>query len=157
MSTTYRLYRNIEASIVDQITTALATAGLNVRISKSFKEIYKGTLPAILINVEDTSFNPLEIGSKAQLKFPLIYLRIFPGESGDGLREDLANFLEDLIIAGFTYYTYIITNDVASKVAAGRINVERITDSRREFRNQENLDAKDRFRHLIIFEVTVKI
>ena len=153
---TYRQARNVEASLVDQITTALTGAGWTIRVEKSFSKVYDGELPCICVNIEDNNPKKKEVGSKVNYKVFTIYLRIFAKE--DGSRLDLSNFLEDLVENDFNYYRMIVTDGlVAEKILAGKIIVISKISSRKELRNTENLEVKDRFRHLITFDVKIQL
>lgn len=79
----YRISRNIEASLIDRITADLATDGWSgIRIEKSFAEVYKGTLPCICINALEIRPEKLEIGSKTNLKYFTITIKIFATSDG---------------------------------------------------------------------------
>jgi len=152
---TYREIRNVEASMIDWLTKELENAGwTGIRIEKSFAEIYKGTLPAICINLLETRPEKLEIGSKRNLKYYTINIRFFG--TSDGIRCDLTSFLTDLLEDDVNYYEYVITGgQVASKVLKGRIVLIRWLDNRKELVNTEGLEKEDRYRHLLSFECLV--
>ena len=151
----YRISRNIEASLIDWLTEELEDSGwTGIRIEKAFAEIYKGTLPAICINVLETRPEKLEVGSKTNLKYFTINIRIFA--NSDGLRLDLADFITDLLEDDINYYAYTITNgEVAQKDLSGRIVITRFFEDRKELINTSNLEKEDRYRHLLSFECIV--
>lgn len=151
----YRISRNIEASLIDGITANLTTDGwTGIRTEKSFAEVYKGTLPCICINVSELRPQKLEIGSKTNLKYFTVNIKIFA--TSDGQRLDLADWLFDELEDDFTYYTYTITNGVVSaKVSAGKIVVTKWFDNRKELTNTENLIKADRYRQLLSFECLI--
>jgi hypothetical protein len=153
----YRQIRNCEASIIDWLTSALTTGGwTGIRVEKVFAEIYKGTLPAICIGLIETRPEKLEIGSKTNLKYYTINIRIFG--TSDGIRCDLADFITDLLEDDINYYAYTITGGVVSaKVLTGRIVITRWFDNRKELVNTEVLESVDRYRHLLSFEIIVAI
>jgi len=153
----YRASRNCEASLIDWLTTALTTGGwTGIRVEKVFAEIYKGTLPAICIGLVETRPEKLEIGSKTNLKYYTINIRIFG--TSDGIREDLADFITDLLEDDINYYVYTITGGVVSaKVLTGRIVITRWFDNRKELVNSEVLESVDKYRHLLSFEIIVAI
>ena len=152
---TYRISRSIEASLIDWLTEELEDAGwVGIRIEKAFAEVYKGTLPAICINVLETRPEKLEVGSKTNLKYFTINIRIFA--NSDGQRLDLADFITDLLEDDINYYIYTITNgEVAQKDLSGRIVITRFFEDRKELINTENLEKEDRYRHLLSFECIV--
>jgi len=151
----YRISRNIEASLIDWLTEELDDAGwVGIRVEKSFAEVYKGTLPCICINSLEIRPQKLEIGSKTNLKYFTVNIRIFA--TSDGNRLDLSDFILDLLEDDINYYTYTITNgEVASKILTGRIAVIRWIDNRKELTNTENLEKEDRYRHLLSIECIV--
>ena len=151
----YRQIRNCEASIIDWLTAALTTGGwTGIRVEKVVAEVYAGTLPAICVGLVETRPQRLEIGSKTNLKYYTINIRIFG--TSDGIRCDLADFITDLLEDDITYYTYTITNGVVSaKVSAGKIVVTKWFDNRKELTNTENLIKADRYRQLLSFECLI--
>jgi len=153
----YRTSRSIEASLIDWLIGKLEDGGwTGIRIEKAFAEIYKGTLPAICINVLETRPEKLEIGNKRNLKYYTINIRIF--STSDGNREDLADFILDLLEDDVNYYSYVITNgEVAQKDLSGRIVLTRWFENRKELVNSENLAKEDKFRHLLQFEAIVAL
>ena len=151
----YRIYRNLESSIIDKITSDLIADGWIVRVEKSFAEVYKGTLPCICISEEDSDVKRREIGSNSYLEDILVSIRIFA--TSDGQRLDLASWMLSKIMPGTNYYEYTITNGVASKDLKGTINVLEITANRKELRNSDNLDSIDRYRHLLSLKVRVAL
>ena len=153
----YRISRNIEASLIDWLAEELDDAGwVGIRVEKSFSEVYKGTLPCICINSLEIRPQKLEIGSKTNLKYFTVNIRIFA--TSDGNRLDLSDFILDLLEDDINYYTYTITNgEVASKVIAGRIILTKWLDNRKELINTLNteLEKEDRYRHLLSIECIV--
>ena len=151
----YRISRNIEASLIDRITTDLTTGGwTGIRIEKSFAQVYKGELPCICINALEIRPQKLEIGSKTNLKYFTVNIRIFA--TNDGQRLDLSDWLLDKLEDDTNYYTYTITGGVVSaKVLTGRIVITKWFDNSKELVNTENLEKEDRYRHILTFECIV--
>lgn len=151
----YRISRNVEASLIDRITSDLSTDGwVGIRVIKSFAEVYKGTLPCVCINVTEIRPQKLEIGSKTNLKYFTVNIKIFA--TSDGNRLDLSDWLLDKLEDDTDYYIYTITNGaVSSKVITGRIVITRWFDNRKELVNTEMLEKEDRYRHLLSFEAIV--
>ena len=151
----YRISRNIEASLIDRITTDLETAGwTGIRLEKSFAQVYEGTLPCICVNALEIRPEKLEIGSKTNLKYFTIYIRIFA--VNDGQRLDLSDWLLDDLEDDTDYFSYTITNGiVAEKVLTGKIVITRWLDNKKELTNTEGLEKEDRYRHLLSFEAIV--
>jgi hypothetical protein len=151
----YRISRSIEASLIDRITADLVTDGwTGIYTEKTAAEIYSGHFPAFLINVQEIRPEKLEIGSKTNLKYFIVYIRLFA--DNDGQREDLSDWLLDKLEDDTNYYVYTITSGVVSaKVLTGRIVITRWLDNRKELINTEVLEKKDRYRHLLSFEAIV--
>lgn len=153
----YRISRNIEASIIDRITADLVTGSwTGIRVEKSFAEVYKGTLPCIVVNALEIRPQKLEIGSKTNLKYFTVNIRIFA--LNDGQRLDLSDWMLDKLEDDTDYYVYTISGGIVSaKVLTGKIVITRIFDNRKELVNSEGLESVDRYRHLISFEAIVAI
>ena len=153
----YRISRNCEASLIDRITADLVTDGwTGIRVEKSFTQVYEGALPCICINALEIRQNKLEIGSKTDLKYFTINIRIFA--QNDGQRLDLSDWLSEKLEDDTNYYAYTITSGiVASKVLTGRIVITRWFDNRKELINTEVLEKEDRYRHLLSFEAIVAV
>jgi hypothetical protein len=153
----YRISRNIEASLVDRITADLVSDGwTDIRVDKSFAEVSKGTLPCIAINALEIRPTKLEVGSKTNLKYFTINIRIFA--NNDGQRLDLSDWLCDKLEDDTYYYNYTITSGIVSaKVLAGRIVITKWFDNKKELINTEGLEKEDRYRHLLSFEAIVAI
>ena len=150
----YRNYRNLESSLIDFITAQLTADGWSgIRTEKAFAEVYKGTLPAICVSMEESDSKRREIGSDSYLEDILVSIRIFA--TSDGQRLDLASWMLSKIIPGTDYYTYVITSGVAAKTLAGRISVLDVTVNRKELKNVDNLDSIDRYRHILTFKCRV--
>jgi len=153
----YRISRNIESSLIDWIIEELAEHGWSgIHVEKAVSEIYGGNYPAILINTLEIRPERLEVGSKTHLKYFTVNIRIFA--ENDGQRLDLSDWLLDKLENDINYYVYTITNGkISSKTLSGRIVLTRWFDNRKELTNTnpENIEEKDRYRHLLSFEVIV--
>ena len=154
----YRISRNIEASLIDRIISDLTADGwAGINVVKAFNQASKNKLPYIVVNALEIRPEKLEIGSKTNLKYFLIKIRIFA--DNDGQRLDLSDWLLDKLEDDTIYYAYTITSGiVTSKVATGRIVITRWLDDRKELANTEiELEKEDRYRHLLSFEAIVAI
>jgi hypothetical protein len=151
----YRISRNIEASLIECITAwLLADAWAGIYVEKTSAEIYGGHFPAFLINVQEVRPEKLEIGSKTNLKYFIIYIRLFA--ENDGQRLDLSDWLLDKFEDDVNYYIYTTVNGiVSSKVLNGRIVIVKILDNKKELTNTEGLSKEDRYRHLLSFEAII--
>jgi len=153
--TIYRLYRNIEKSIIDFLIEELEEDGWEgVRVEKSFAKAHDGTLPAICVNLEEPDISRIEIGSNQYEEISTVSIRLFCKD--DGFRLDLSSWLLEKIMPGINYYEYTITSGkISGKVLSGKISIQKIISSRKELKNTEGLDEKDKFRHL--FQFTCKV
>lgn len=151
----YRISRNLEASLIDKITSDLATDGwIGIRAVKAFSEVYAGALPCICVNVIEIRPEKLEIGSKTYIEYFNVKINIFA--SNDGQRLDLADWLFEKLEDDVDYYTYIITSgQVSSKILAGKIVITRWLGNRKELQNTEDLELEDKYRHLLSVECLV--
>ena len=151
----YRVSRNLEASVIDYLTAELITDGwIGIRTVKAFTEVYEGTLPCICVNVLEIRPQKLEIGSKTNIKYFTVNIRIFA--KSDGARLDLSDWAFEKIEDDVDYYEYSITDGVVSdKELAGKIVITRYFENKKELTNTENLELADKFRHLISLECYV--
>lgn len=151
----YRISRNIEASLVDKITADLATdAWSGIRVIKVFSEAYQGTLPCIVVSLDDVSPEKIEIGNKLHRQVFTVNIRIFA--LSDGQRNDLKDWLFSKLEDDITYYQYIITSGVvSSKVASGKLVILNWNNNRKELSNTTDLIAADRYRQILSFNCYV--
>lgn len=151
----YRISRNIESSAIDYITAQLTADGwTGIRTEKSFSQVYEGTLPCICINVLEIRPQKLEIGSKTNIKYFTVNIRIFG--TSDGNRLDLSDWAFEKLEDDIDYYEYTITSGiVTTKTLSGRIVITRFFNNTKELVNTENLELPDKFRQLISFECYV--
>lgn len=159
----YRITKNVEASIVDWLTEELKDSGWVCRVELDFSEAYKSSLPlpCIVINADNNSDTRLEVGGNQLSNLFDIEFRIFA--TGESQRKDLRDWLRDKVMnvdkdSPISYYEYVINNDtdqVESKDEAGRISIIKILINRKELRNTDNIDSRDRSRHLLSFSVRI--
>jgi len=153
---TFRMSRNIEASLIDALTTGLAADGFSgIHVIKVFKQVYGGKFPSILVNVSNNPSTMREIGSSTLFDDREVTFRIFA--ESDGQRLDLADWLTEEILANITYKTYTTVNGVATGTSAGKICTVRITENKKELANSEKVAEKDRFRHIIRADIRVQL
>jgi len=153
----YRISRNVEASLVDFIVDTLPDGNwTGINVLKGFPQEYKGKIP--FIGVEVLQINPirLEIGSKTNIKYFTVKIRIFAKD--DGQRLDLADWLSDELEDDVDYYTYSVTNGIATATPAGRIVITKWNSNEKELQNTnpEFLEKEDRYRHLFSFVCIVQ-
>ncbi|HED06342.1 MAG TPA: hypothetical protein ENI61_06635 [Ignavibacteria bacterium] len=147
---TYRMSRNIEASIIQFIEDVLVADGWNnIRVEKSFVRVYDGTPPAICIRVSDTDHDSTGIGENTTTRKPLILVDIFA--TSDGQRLDLKDFLVSVLKNGMPYYEYITSGaNVSSKIENGRLRVLTLDDTEVNLgTDKASLAVIDRYRHLL--------
>mgnify|MGYP001467941190 CR=1 FL=1 len=103
----YRLSRNIEVSMIDQLEVMLEEADWeNIRIEKAFARVYEGTAPCLLIEVTNRPIKSVEIGSNDIFSDVDITVRFF-GEN-DGQRADFTDWLTERFLELWDYYTVSI-------------------------------------------------
>jgi hypothetical protein len=151
----YRISRNIEASLIEYIKEELATANLNnVNVEKTFARVYDIQLPTICVRLGDTLHPRAELGSNSTYRTPSVLIDIFA--TSDGNRLDLKDFLVDVLKHGFVYYEYTIANgQIQTKTENGRVQVLTIDDSTVNLNTDKNiLDVHDRYRHLLSLTIS---
>ena len=153
---TYRISRNIEASLIDYITTALSNAGwTNITVEKGFKRIYDIPVKvftesgAICVRVETTEHDSAEVGTDNTIRTPHVFIDIFG--ANDGQRLDLKDFLISAIKGGLPYCEYVVNgNTVTTKTQNGRLRVLTMDDQPVSFNiDKSSLEDHDKYRHLI--------
>lgn len=151
----YNISRNIEASIIDHLTSELASSWSDVNVEKSFARVYDLSLPTVCVQVSDTTHDKVQLGDDATWRTILVTIDIFA--TSDGNRLDLKDFIVTSVKRGFVYYEYTIVNgSVQSKTANGRIRTLNIDDSPINFNTDKNtLDVHDRYRHLITLNLSL--
>ncbi len=151
----YRESRNIEASLIDYLTTELEANWTNIGVEKTFAEIKEIEIPSVCIRVGDTIHTKAEIGGDSTVRTVQVLIDIFA--SSDGQRLDIKDFIVEKIKGGCIYYDYVIVNGaVQSKTANGRIRAMLIDDSGVNFdTDKDRLDPHDRYRSLITLSVSL--
>jgi len=153
-SSYYRISRNIEASIIDYLKEQINLAWTGVSVEKSFVRIYKISLPSVCIRCRNTAHDPVELGSNATKRSPIVLIDLFC--ANDGQRLDLKDYIISKIKSGIPYYEYEIEAGVVkNKLETGRIRVRIEDDNPINFDTDRNeLDVHDRHRHLITLTVS---
>lgn len=154
---TYRTSRNLEASIIDFIETKLTEGSWSgVSVTKVYERAYTITLPVIVVRVEDTLHEKVEVGNNNTWRRPTVTIDIFATD--DGNRLDLKDFLIDELKHGMTFYNYTTVKSgrntsVNTKTANGRITVLEIEDTLvNNETNKSELAVADRYRHLLTLQ-----
>ena len=156
----YRTSRNLEASIIDFITTQIAEspyAWTNINIEKSFANIYELSMPSICVIADTTTFTPVEVGDNLFRRETLIVIDLFT--ENDGQRLDLKDTLLAILRDGCPFYEFTITRSgrtsSASKIQNGRIRILKVADAPVKFGvDKEKLDVRDRYRHRLTLTVS---
>lgn len=152
---TYRMSRNIEASIVQFIESSLIADGWNnIRVEKSFSKVYDENPPVICARVSDTDHARTGIGENTTSRKPLVLVDIFA--TSDGQRLDLKDYLISILKNGIPYYEYTTSGaTITSKIENGRIGVITIDDSEVNLgTDKASLATIDRYRHLLSINMT---
>ena len=156
---TYRTSRNIERSIIDFLETQLQSEWSNISVFKTFKQVdnfqldIKTNKACVVVRNSITEHERVELGGYSTRREATILIDIFAPH--DGLRLDIKDFIIEKVKGGIPYYNYTIVNGaVDSKVADGRLTILNIGDEPIDFNTpKEELDIKDRYRHLITLTV----
>jgi hypothetical protein len=151
----YRISRNIEASIIDFLTTELQSQWTNIAVEKTFARVYEINLPVICVRCGVTDHVRAEIGGDATIRTAQVLIDLFA--SSDGQRLDIKDYIIEKIKGGLIYYDYIITNGVIdTKTTNGRLRIMDIDDTPIDFDVDKNkLEVHDRYRHLITLFVSL--
>jgi len=156
----YRTSRNLEASIFDYISQNLKGTWSDINIEKSFSRVYDISLPIIVLRVENTNYNRIELGSNSISREVLILVDIFA--ESDGQRLDIKDYLVSILKNEFPFYEYYTEANssgnyvVKRKSTNGRVNVLTISDESINLNTAKNdLDKHDRYRHLIKMKVSL--
>ena len=155
MGTTYRTSRNLEASIIDHLTTNFNADWSNVNVEKAFARVYDIDLPTICIRANNTSHNKVELGGDSTIRTVQILIDIFA--TSDGQKLDLTDYIVEKLKAGCVYYDYVIVDGaVDSKTANGRIRVTSLEVTPIDFdTDKDRLDVHDRYRTLLTLSVSL--
>ena len=151
---TYKVSRNIEASIIDYLTSYLESGWTNINIEKSFARIYTISLPSVCVRVGDSDYDPAEIGSTDFIRSTRLFIDIF-GDSM-GLTLDLKDSIIFALKDGCPYYEYVIEKgQVKTKTQNGRLTFLNLADSGVNFDiDKDKLDVHDRNRWLINCDIS---
>ena len=156
----YRPSRNIEASIIDYLTTNLDADWTTptVNVEKTFANVSGDNLPVVLVRTSDVDHEGHEIGSSLTKRFPLMLIDVYC--KNDGQKLDIVDYLVKKLKAGLLYYTYAIADGVVqTKTLAGRIRVElpiRVTHVDLNV-DKSDLSVVDRFHSLISLSCSINI
>ena len=159
---TYRISRNIEASIIEYIQSQLSSYGWSgITVEKTFQRIYDIPLDtfnktgAVCVRMEDTTHLSAEIGDDSTRILPLILIDIFA--TNDGQRLDLKDFLISVLKIGLPLNEYVVNGStISSRTPTGRIRVTNLEDKPVSFsKDKSSLEIYDRYRHLLTLTVSL--
>lgn len=148
---TWRKYRNLQASLVDFLSAQAVTdvlkdldgESINFRVGRKNDTF---TLTTISVYMESETAPRFEIGSNQREDKQLIIIDIYAKNEADRL--DLAKWVRDSINNGWTYYTYsnnIVNPDSPTKVAGKKVNVDFLTNG--HVKLGTDVDVFDSHRH----------
>lgn len=147
--------RNHELSALDYLTTEINVAWTGVTLVKTFARVYDKDVdpPIVSLRLDNSAHQRREVGSTILVDAHNIIIDIFA--RSDAQRLDLAYFIIDKLRLGWVYYQFahaIGDNSTLTKTVLGRATVIGWNqDTRLDF--GDNVDAKDRYRHLISITV----
>jgi len=157
---TWGVQSNIEASIVKFLEAQILSQSLQllnqngeasdvtVRVGRTVNSDWD--LPLIQLYADSKYSVPLEIGSNNQLKDYLVIIEcrtLLPGQE-----TNLAEWLEDLIKNGMTYYTYTVNvgfPDAPTETDSGHINLSFVSSNPVNTGDDADLYDKNRYRTTI--------
>lgn len=145
--------RNIELSLLTYLETSIATDWNDVTIVKEFTHAYKSTLPVVAVNALKKDSSRVEVGSDTLIADYVFEIHIFAKSSG--MRIDLAEYIENLLKTGFTYYVFSKdsgNNKDLQKTASGTVRIKSFLENTK-LNFGEETDLYDRFRHYISFSI----
>lgn len=159
----YRKSRNLEASIIDYLTSMLSQSGgwSNISVEKSFERVYGLSMDAnnqaavVCIRLTDTQIRKIEIGTESIVRDALVIVDIFA--TSDGQRLDLKDYILDKVKGGMPYFEYTVSGrTISAKTQNGRIRVLTITDVPVNLNTDKSaLDVHDRYRHSLSLSVSL--
>ncbi|MCK9542825.1 MAG: hypothetical protein M0R03_12430 [Novosphingobium sp.] len=142
----------IDAQILSQSLQLLDQNGvaqdISVRIGKTVNNSWN--LPLIQLYYDSKISVPLELGSNNQLKDYLVIIEcrtLLPGQESN-----LAEWLEDLIKNGMTYYEYTVNAgfpDAPTETDSGHINLSFVSSNPVNTGDDADLYDKNRYRTTI--------
>lgn len=143
--------RSVELSTLDFLQTQINASWSNVTILKSFTSAFDKDVdpPIVVANLDNTIPSRLEVGSDRLVYIHTIRIHIFG--TSDAFRIDMAHFITDILKDGWTFNTFQHQSGnktVLEKIPLGRIRVM-TWDTNTKIDFGDNVDFKDRFRHLI--------
>ena len=151
----FRDARNVESSIAYYLQTQLDTDWTGITTTKTFSRVYSNSvnIPIVCVRLADTNSTRLEVGANTlDFRFTVI-IDIFA--KSDAQRLDLADYVTDKLKDGCVFNEYSHASGDNSQVVPtpnGRIMVTNwINNMKVEL--GDNVDKKDRFRHVISIQV----
>jgi len=149
MSHYYSQDRCVELSTVKLLEDSIALDWTGVSVEKSFQAAYKVDPPVVCIEMLDTAYTRKEVGSYLYREDYTIVINVFA--TSDGLRLDLATYIVNKLIPGWTYYIVGQSSGNPKQLtwtSAGRINlVQIVTNTKIDF--GEEVSVHDRYRQTI--------
>jgi len=147
--------RNVELSTLTYLETQIDASWTGITTVKTFKSAYDKNVPVPIVcaRLADTNNARLEIGADTLDNRYVFMIDIFARSAAQ--RMDIADFITNKLKDGWTYNTYAHESGDSSTIvatAAGRSIVTDWTDNRL-IELGENVDIKDRFRHIISIQV----
>lgn len=155
---TYKISRNIEASVIQKLESILEDNNWkNVSVVKGFQNSYKEKLPVIAVRAGDTEHLPIEIGTFSTKREIQLFIDIFATSEGQML-----DLLDTLITIkrGMSYYQYSIENGkITDKEKKGNIRIRNISHEivNLGVDNKADLHVHDRHRGLITGTAEISI
>jgi len=138
---------NLEKSLNDFLVAKALTDDVDVNVSVAEKVDPDWELPHIQINSDSKQKPRAELGSNKRANTYLLILDVRARNNPE--RKNLADWIEDEINDGFTYYTYASDpndRDVPIKTDAGHVSFNYVTSQPVNLGDNINLYDKWRYR-----------
>lgn len=148
MSLNWGVQTNLEKSLNDFLTAQATTDDVTVNIDVGENFVDSWTLPHIQLYTDSKQKPRLEIGSNKRANSYLIFLDVRAENNPE--RMNLADWIEESINDGFTYYTYAsnpANRNAPIKTYAGYVGFDYISSQKVNL--GENVNIYDKWRYRI--------
>ena len=159
MANNFGKYRNVELSTVYFFDTQISNSWTGVTVTLGFPNLNATSqLPVVSVRVPTINSDFLEIGSRTMDDVYTVIIDIFAKTHPQ--REDLAQFIQDLIIQDCVYYTHTRTSgqteNQITRTQAGRLKfIGFVENQKLDF--GDDVDVFDKCRQVISYNCRVAL
>ena len=159
-ATYFRTSRCIELSLQKSIAASLATSWDDITVVKSYPNFAKATtLPIVSIQLLNKNRIPREVGSRSDLSRSEFNIMINLFAKDEASRLDLADTLEEIIVADINYYLFSRPSGGGAGIdsaLAGKLIFSRFLQNT-QISFSEEVEKFDQHRHLLnpIFRIVL--